>query len=137
MRFSAEATLQEGEDLLNEIAGERRDKLAVNKAARLVNSLLDHPIQPSRIYKIWRRDAMAKAHELDALRAAAGIAKEAKDEYRELNARIAKLEAAFRLSDSEFHGSQADALRQATGGSHSAVGGRLGIDRPSGLEGSE
>ena len=137
MRFSAEAALDEGTSLLTQIAGERRDKLSVNKAARAINSLLERPIPAGRVYKIWRQEATPKAHELDALRAAAGIAREARNEYRELTARIARLEAALRVQDAEFSGPQADALRQATGGPHSPLGSQRGLGKPSGLEGGE
>lgn len=74
----------------------------------------------SRTKDAWYADARMRidADEIQRLRDLAlgsAEARAARDEYRELQDRIARLEAALRISDPEFHGAQADALRIVSG----------------------
>lgn len=75
----------------------------------------------SRIEDLWRQEARrVDAEEIDAIRAArraqqAG-AREARDELAELRARLARIETALRISDTQFHRPEIDALRQSVGG---------------------
>lgn len=73
----------------------------------------------SRTISIWYGEARRiDAREMDQLRAArdARRLQEASHEYRELRARIARLEAALAITDEAFHRPHVDALQQSMGG---------------------
>ena len=97
-------------------------KSAINRAAKRVARFIP-PHWASRWHvgraeDIWRQEARGVwAEEMDAIRRAADakVAQEARNEYRQITARIARLEAALRLSDEEFHRSNVDGLRQSAG----------------------
>lgn len=72
-----------------------------------------------RAEDIWHRQAHGVwAEELDAIRAAADarILQEARNERAALRARLARLEAALRISDEDFHRPELDALGSVAGG---------------------
>lgn len=80
----------------------------------------------SRAREIWYEQARRiDAKEMDQLREARKTRKlqEATNEYRELRARIARIEAALLASDENFHRPQIDALQQS-------IGRFSGVDRP-------
>lgn len=80
----------------------------------------------NRAREIWYEQARRiDAREMDQLREARETRKlqEATNEYRELRAKIARIEAALLASDADFHSPQIDALRQS-------VGGLGGVDLP-------
>lgn len=88
-------------------------KQAINRAARRVSRFLPSPMGYSRAEGIWRQEARAiRAEEMDAIRRAAAdrTAREAKNEFAELRARIARLEEAIRIQDEDLYGVDADAL---------------------------
>lgn len=140
MQFSAESTMNEGVSLLETIAGKDRTKRALNEAARRISAFLKPPILQSRVYDIWRGESVAKAHELLAMRAAAGMAQEARDGIAELRARIARIEATMAVQDEDFSQPHVDALRSASnrfGGQDRPLDRTGAVGRPSGLEGGE
>lgn len=73
----------------------------------------------TRTRDVWYEQARRiDAREMDQLRAATERRRleEAGHEYRELRARIARIEAALLSQDAAFHGPTLDALQLATGG---------------------
>lgn len=103
-------------------------KAAINRAAKRVAKFIP-PHWSSRWHvgraeDIWRQEARGVwAEEMDAIRRAADakVAQEARNEFRELNAKIARLEAAMGISDEDFTRPQADAWRASLGPSHRPV----------------
>jgi hypothetical protein len=95
-------------------------KAAINRAARRVS------IRPGRVEDIWREEAKAiRAEEMDAIRRAAAqerVAREAKHELAELDARIARLEALL-VHDEDHYRPQVDALRSVARRPHRPVDG--------------
>lgn len=92
-------------------------KAAINRAAKRVSKYLREPMRPGRAEDIWRGEArMVRAEELDAIRRAAEarLIREARREFTQLDARIARLEALL-VQDPEFHRVEADALRAVAG----------------------
>lgn len=134
MRYSVENTAGEVERLLTKMGGERRDKYAVNGLVRRISAFLADPISPRRLYNLWRGDARPEPHEVDAIRAAAGIVEEAQHEYRTIDQWIARAEATL-LQDADFHRIAINALRAVARGEDRALD--RGIGKPSGLEGGE
>jgi len=71
---------------------------------------------PSRTKDVWYQDArVIKAHEMDRLKQLAGVS-DARIEYRELSAEIARLDAMLTAQDADFHSPFLDALRSFFGG---------------------
>jgi hypothetical protein len=97
------------------IAGERgwqeNRKSWLAKAARKIG------ITPRQARSLFYMEGGLRAEIVDRVRATASKkqADEARDTYAELNARIARLEAALRISDQDFHGPEIDALRELAG----------------------
>lgn len=82
----------------------------------------------SRVKDVWYADPRIRigADELADLRDIArdeAAAREARNEFRQLQDRIARIEAALGVSDPEFHSDAIDALRQSSGGEDRSVGG--------------
>lgn len=79
----------------------------------------------NRVDEMFRgKAARIEAHEMDHIRAlkkAREIA-EAKDEFSQLRARIARLETALAVADEEFHQPHVEALRGAVSGLGGVVG---------------
>ena len=126
---SAEVRMSAGAEaisLIEAIAAPCSVKDMANRVSRLVTRELQHvgkAMRPSRVEDIWRGEARRiDADELDALRRAAGLQKEAYNELATLRARIDRLEAALRLSDADFHQPQADALRELGRGPYRPLG---------------
>lgn len=90
-------------------------KQAINRAARRVSRFLREPMHAGRAEDIWRaRARLIRAEEMDALRKAAQqdrLAQEARNEFAELTARIARLEALALLQRPDLDSAEADALR--------------------------
>lgn len=102
-------------------------KATIARVARYVSRHLPQPMSPGRAEDIWRQEArMIRAEEMDAIRAAADARRlrEARDEFRELNARIAQIEATLLLSHPDADGAEDDALRAMARGPHRPMGGR-------------
>ncbi|WP_428029782.1 hypothetical protein [Ancylobacter sp.] len=100
-------------------------KEAVAIATKLVNDIgikskiLSAPIKHSRIEDLWKREARrVNAEELDAIRAArdAKLQRNASDQHQRLVARIARLEAALRLSDEDAYRELAGERRELARG---------------------
>lgn len=73
----------------------------------------------SRAREIWYEQARRiDAREMDQLRRTTEARKlqEATHEYRDLRARISRIEAALLVADADFHGPQIDGLRQSMRG---------------------
>ncbi len=117
------SAVAEASTLLRDIAEPRpvgdSVKLAIGRSARRVSLFLPQPMAFGRAEDIWRREARAiRAEEMDAIRKAAKadrLAQEAKNEFTELKARIARLEAALRIQDEDFHSPSLDALGRVAG----------------------
>lgn len=98
-------------------------KAAINRAAKRVSAHLREPMRPGRAEDIWRGEARAiRAEEMDAIRRAAEkrLVGEARNEFTELDRRIARLEALL-VQDADFHGVEADALRASASRAHRPV----------------
>lgn len=98
-------------------------KAAITRAAKRVSKHLREPMRPGRAEDIWRGEArIIRAEELDAIRKAADarLLQEARREFTQLDARIARLEALL-VQDPEFHRVEADALRAVAGGADRPV----------------
>lgn len=82
----------------------RRATDAVNKAGRAGGYLLQ-PIKHSRIEDLWRKEARRiDAEEMDAIRAAHGaLLRKSQDEHKAILERIARIEAALRLSSEDAY----------------------------------
>lgn len=120
--FSPETIAEEVSKLLLKVGGGRPGKVTTNTAADRVSEFLKEAISASRIYDIWRGESLPKAFEMDAIRAAAGIIQEGRDEFAALNSRIARLEAALLVPDEESYRAGADELRQGRRSSDRALG---------------
>lgn len=114
--------------LIEGIAAPRSVKDAMNRVARLVNRELERvgakPMKPSRVEDIWRGEARSiRAEEMDALRRAhdKALKQEARDAFQALEARIARVEAALRIQDADFHQPSIDGLRELARGAHRPV----------------
>lgn len=115
------SAVAEASALLRQIAEPRpvgdSVKAAVRRASRRVAAFIPpHWTRwhVGRAEDIWHRQARGVwAEELDAIRRAADvrIVEEARHERAALADRIARLEAALRLSDEDFHRPDLDALR--------------------------
>ena len=71
---------------------------------------------PSRTKDVWYGDArLIKAHEMDRLKQLAGVS-DARIEYREITAEIARLDAMLSAQDADFHSPFLDAFRAFFGG---------------------
>lgn len=120
------SAVAEASALLRQIAEPRpvgdSVKAAITRAARRVSAHVPkhwNRWHVGRAEDIWHQQARGVwAEELDAIRAAADAraAQEARNEFREITNRIARLEAAMGVSDPEFGGPHLDALRSSVGG---------------------
>lgn len=98
-----------------EIAGERgwqeNRKSWLSKAARKIG------ITPRQTRSLFYMEGGLRAEIVDRVRAARRqrLELEAKNEFAEITARIARLETILRISDQDFHGPEIDALREISG----------------------
>lgn len=99
-------------------------KDAMARVAKTVNRILERdgyqPIKPGRVYDIWGGEASPRYWEMDALREVAGAAREARNEFKRFEARLARVEALL-VQDEEFMRPHADALDVVTRSPHRAV----------------
>lgn len=88
------------------------DKYRKGRLADLLN--LTH----RRVKSLWEadRNAVIREHEAEAIRRLVGQEEANRDDFKALQARIARLEAALFAQDEEFHHEQMAALRQAADG---------------------
>lgn len=106
MRFSADATLEEGSQLLRLIGGrEGYVKTRITGAARFVSRFLEQPMSPERAEDIWRKEARPQAHELDAIRAARRQQQEdeARAKAAELGALFSRAATHMEQTDPDFY----------------------------------
>lgn len=97
---------------------------AAKRVARFVPPHWAHRWHAGRAEDIWRQEARGIwAEEMDAIRRAADAraAEGARDEFKEISDRIARLEAAMGVSDEEFHSDQGHAWRASIGRSDRTV----------------
>lgn len=98
-------------------------KAAINRAAKRVSKYMREPMRPSRAEDIWREEArMVRAEELDAIRRAAEaqLTQEARREFTQLDARIARLEAIL-VQDQNLRSAEFNALRATSSRSRGAM----------------
>lgn len=103
------------QSLLHVAGGHGSVKERIGRAARRVG------LGWSRTKDLWYADprAAVRADELEKARRAA--LKAAQHEYQQLTGWMARLEAAYRFSDPDFHSPQIDALRDVARDAHRAV----------------
>lgn len=89
-------------------------KAAINRAARRVSKFMAQPMRPGRAEDIWRKEARSiRSEEMDALRAAARREKAILDEAMDLEARLARIEAALSSINPLFDSEVLDEIRRA------------------------
>lgn len=128
--------VREAADLLQRIGGKERPvksaiERATNAVARFIPKGWTTPMGEAkwhygRAEDIWREQVPGIwSTEMDAIRRAADerAAQEARNEFREITNRIARLEAAMGVQDPEFGGPHLDALRASVGRPDRPVGG--------------
>lgn len=98
----------------------RRWPLANDKYRKSrLETLLD--LSARRVKSLWEGEtsAVIREHEAEAVRRLLGqraVEEATRNDLQDLQARIARLEAALLSQDEEFHRDQVDALRKAAGG---------------------
>lgn len=112
-------------------------KDASTRVAKIVSQLLVRdgyqPMKPSRVYDIWGGEATPRYWEMDALREAAGLAREARNDFRIFTARLERVEQiteqvlrvqeALLVQDEDFMRPHSDAVDMVRGRSDRSLDG--------------